>query len=194
MPKLTLLEEESKSCSSCMEDKLLSEFYYREDRGGYVSKCKSCISDSYAARYIKDPSVRAAKSRYAKGYYNKNKERLYANAKKRRGKVLKSKICSLLSNSRHNKKWDYDLSLEFAMELYDKQEGKCALSGESLELTGDRYLSNMISIDRIDSSRGYLEDNVQFVCVKYNMMKAHASMEDFVEMCNRIVEYNSCPV
>jgi hypothetical protein len=32
------------------------------------------------------------------------------------------------------------------------------------------------------------EGNVQWVCVKYNLMKAHATQEEFIEMCKKVVE------
>lgn len=38
-----------------------------------------------------------------------------------------------------------------------------------------RHLKNM-SIDRIDPTKGYTEDNVQLVCAQVNMMKSDMSL------------------
>jgi len=37
-----------------------------------------------------------------------------------------------------------------------------------------------VSIDRIDSTKGYSKDNVQLVCMAANQMKNDLSMEEFV--------------
>ena len=44
-----------------------------------------------------------------------------------------------------------------------------------------------ISIDRIDSTKGYTKDNVQLVCAQVNMMKAEMTMEELYIFCENIV-------
>lgn len=43
-----------------------------------------------------------------------------------------------------------------------------------------------ISVDRIDSSKGYTKDNVQLVCDIVNRMKLDLNMSKFVELCKII--------
>jgi len=40
-----------KECSSCGEEKPLSEFYKRGDRDAYRSRCKACLLDAQKAGY-----------------------------------------------------------------------------------------------------------------------------------------------
>ena len=135
-------------------------------------------------------------------YYEKNKEKLkaqmaanyQANKEKiNRQKRDKRKTCkvakakSILLNSKTHK-LGFGLTLDYVMALLDKQKMICALSGELMTVNGDRCLSNMMSLDRIDSSIGYFEGNVQWVGVKYNLMKSHTSQEEFVQMCKRVAE------
>jgi hypothetical protein len=42
---------------------------------------------------------------------------------------------------------------------------------------------NTASLDRIDSSRGYIEGNVQWVHKMANMCKQHYSQKRFIDMC-----------
>jgi hypothetical protein len=47
------------------------------------------------------------------------------------------------------------------------------------------------SLDRIDSDKGYAEDNVQWVHKKINSMKQTMRDELFIEMCKRVAAHNS---
>ena len=47
-----------------------------------------------------------------------------------------------------------------------------------------------ISIDRIDSSKGYIKGNIQLVCGIVNVMKSDSSEDEFLQLCKKIVEHN----
>lgn len=42
------------------------------------------------------------------------------------------------------------------------------------------------SIDRIDSRRGYMPDNVQPACVDHNLMKSDHTDADFIALCAQV--------
>lgn len=78
------------------------------------------------------------------------------------------------------------------MDLYERQEGLCALSGVKMTYTaGSGRVSTNISIDRIDSSKGYLRGNVQFVCGVVNIMKQDMQQKDLYSWCKAILEHSS---
>lgn len=80
------------------------------------------------------------------------------------------------------------LSLDFLEDLYNKQNGKCAISGEILTFTqGTGRCPTNISIDRIDSKIGYDPYNIQLVCHKVNIMKAELSTENLKDWCRKIL-------
>lgn len=66
-----------------------------------------------------------------------------------------------------------ELTADDVMALYEKQEGKCAISGMNMA----HVLRDLraISIDRIDSGKGYTHGNVQLVCQWANMAKGKHS-------------------
>lgn len=45
-----------------------------------------------------------------------------------------------------------------------------------------------LSIDRIDSAKGYTRDNVQLVTMAANQMKNDLTIDELVDMCKRIIE------
>jgi len=81
------------------------------------------------------------------------------------------------------------ITKEYAWELFLKQDKKCALSGIEITIAGDHKI-NTASIDRIDSSKGYEEGNIQWVHKHINFMKRTYSQEYFIEMCKKVAENN----
>lgn len=75
----------------------------------------------------------------------------------------------------------HEMTEDFLQTLWDKQEGKCALSGIQLQHYDfkTKKAPNNASLDRIDSSRGYLKDNVQFVAYSLNLAKVDFDNDQF---------------
>jgi len=74
-------------------------------------------------------------------------------------------------SNKHVVSIDYD----HLINLYEKQRHKCALSG--LTMTFEFNNPRSISIDRIDSLKGYEVGNVQLVCQAFNWMKNKMTQE-----------------
>ncbi len=68
---------------------------------------------------------------------------------------------------------DMRLELDDLVQLWVKQEGKCALSGVFLthHKDGSGRKDCNASIDRIANSKSYSKENVQLVCYRVNIMK-----------------------
>lgn len=71
-----------------------------------------------------------------------------------------------------------DITLEYLINIFDKQKGKCYYSGVDMILKSVSYTKraadhNVMSIDRIDPNRGYTKDNIVLCCNCVNMLKAH---------------------
>jgi len=71
---------------------------------------------------------------------------------------------------------ELNLDYDYLINLYEKQHHKCALSG--LIMSFEFGNSRSISIDRIDSSKGYQVGNVQLVCQAFNWMKNNSSQDE----------------
>jgi hypothetical protein len=49
-------------------------------------------------------------------------------------------------------------------------------------------VNSSASLDRIDSSIGYIDGNVQWLAGKVNMMKQSYTQEEFIEMCVAVAD------
>lgn len=85
----------------------------------------------------------------------------------------------------------FDITIEWAWDLFLKQDRKCAISGVPIrfaEKTG-RYSDKTASLDRIDSTNGYVVGNVWWIHKDLNFMKHKNSLDDLLKWCRLIVEY-----
>jgi hypothetical protein len=95
-------------------------------------------------------------------------------------------------SSAEQRKLEFSISMEYAWNLFLKQNKKCALSGIDLTFQTRSYSSDgTASLDRIDSTKGYVEGNVQWVHKNINMMKQEYSLENFFKWCKLVTEYNN---
>jgi len=69
------------------------------------------------------------------------------------------------------------LVIEFLKQLYQEQDGKCAIS--NLPMNFDRKNEGSVSVDRIDSTIGYQPDNIHLTWWWVNRMKFDWELEDF---------------
>lgn len=98
---------------------------------------------------------------------------------------------NLIKNKAKKRGLEFSINLDFMWNLFLKQNRLCALSGVLLHfgiLKEDKWTA---SLDRKDSSRGYTEDNVQWIHKQVNFMKQALSDREFVEWCRVIVSYNA---
>jgi len=100
-----------------------------------------------------------------------------------------------LRSSASRRKLSWNLSKEFLWKLFLKQTRRCALSDVEIILSRTWARSEdktqTASLDRIDSSKGYEEDNVQWVHKMINKMKQNLSQPEFINWCRLISARNS---
>jgi hypothetical protein len=174
--KEQLRESGFKICPNCFEMKTLSEFYKK-------GPCKVC-TDKKNEHYHNENlnKMRSWRNEYNKLKYN---ELVKSNNLE---KILNKK----LYNARgHSKKLGrvFDITLEDTLELYRKQQGRCIYSGEVMQIKF--HCDDAISIDRIDSSKGYLKDNIVLCCWKTNKLKSDGKLDNIKKWCYRFGTYDS---
>jgi len=90
---------------------------------------------------------------------------------------------------------EFTLSAEFIDNLFTSQNGKCALTGIDLILfpcyKEHQRTDITASLDRIDSSKGYTEDNVQWVHKVINIMKGSLNNSEFINISKLVAKHNS---
>lgn len=156
-------------CHGCMQYKGRDEYYdfnkqiINGVRGNKMRKCTVCWNSMQRQRSIEKRSTIQGTLEYIL-------KRTKSSAKSR----------GLL----------FDLDIQYLLYLHEKQSGKCALSGMLME-PSTYYNLKTISLDRIDSSRGYLKDNVQLLCWIVNQMKNDLLTSDFIDWCTLISNNNN---
>lgn len=85
---------------------------------------------------------------------------------------------------------DFDLTIEHAWSLFEGQNGRCALTNEPIrfESQSSRRKGKVqtASLDRIDSSKGYVEGNVWWVHKDVNRMKNDFPLDRFLDVCRKV--------
>lgn len=88
--------------------------------------------------------------------------------------------------------WDNTITPEYLYNIYEKQNMKCNLSGLNIKLSTKRkgakpdFSIITASLDRIDSSNGYIKGNLQWVHKEINIMKNNHKQEHFIQLCKLV--------
>lgn len=155
-------------CKRCKTYKPITEFYENSSnvkcRKYYSNNCKTC-------EYERKKIAKEA------SYEEISKERFFS--------VL---LSGCKTRALQYNKFACTLTVEDLLEIWDRQQGKCAISGLPMTIIRGRGKMMMnASIDRIIPGGDYSKDNVQLVCSHVNMMRSNLSIEELIEFCKAIV-------
>jgi hypothetical protein len=89
----------------------------------------------------------------------------------------------------------HTISKNYLWNLFLAQKGKCALSGIDIVFHSQCHDKQTASVDRIDSSKGYVEGNVQWIHKDINKMKNEYPQDYYIKLCQMVAilaEGNAC--
>ena len=88
-----------------------------------------------------------------------------------------------LRRSAEKRGYTFEVSIEYLWNLFQEQKQICAITGD--------YIPNIkeASLDRIDSSKGYIEGNVQWVTYQSNLSKHVMTMGQLYEFCRKVLNH-----
>lgn len=160
---------------------ILENVYEKNKPGKVRVQCK-CGKEYIAAKYgVKSGAIKQCV----------NCRRISSGLKRRKGvgKLSGYYWRSIILNAK-DRNIPVEMSIEEAHGLFQKQRGKCVLSG--VEIALDNYIRNAgtASLDRIDSNGTYSIDNVQWVHKDINFMKQSLTKERFIELCKAVSNMN----
>ncbi len=160
-------------CQRCRKLLDVSAFYKHKnkprDHCQYWSSCKECLDSDYYTR----PEM----------------------------SVFRQMLCYTRKRCREEG-FEYDLTPEDVRDLFELQEGRCNYSGREMLLHSDKpkrdehgnvkrlwqRTADKVSIDRIDSSKGYTKDNVHLVNTRVNQAKSNMDEAEFLSLVHDISE------
>jgi len=120
---------------------------------------------------------------YHKKYHEENREEINAyhrkRSKERRSeKPFHSRLTSLRSSAK-KRNLQFNLKVSDLEDLWEKQNGLCFYSKKKMDLlAGDK--KNTFSVDRIDSTKGYIVNNVVLCRWIVNLMKNDMNVDEFI--------------
>ena len=154
----------------------------KKSDGRFYKNCSSCGAEqSYLRKSYAIASESAGKV-CKKCANNKLENNGHAGFYK---EVLRASFAHKYKTSAEIRNIEWDVSFEYLADLLIEQDFKCALSGEDLDAM---EVSNNCSLDRIDSSKGYVKGNLQWVTSMVNMCKQGYTQEEFIKMCKQIAD------
>jgi len=84
----------------------------------------------------------------------------------------------------------FEITPEQLNDLWDKQNGRCALSGVFMTWhKGGEKRNTNVSIDRIDPNIEYMITNIQLVCWRVNLIKHTMTEDELYWWCKNIVTH-----
>ena len=195
------------TCNICHQTKNDEEFYLRSN-GRPRKECKSCRSLKNSKYYINNEETIKQQVTYYKKinvekikqdaieYYKTNKEKIREDQKayqnSPRGRLIH--LLSDASSRSKTKKKRFDLDIDFLLEMFEKQNGKCILTDIDFSFEKPKnYRVDpwTISIDRIDSKLGYTKDNVRLVCTIVNFALNEWGEDVLRTMSKAIIEHSN---
>lgn len=148
-----------KVCSTCKVEKPIEEFTSNKSMpSGFMSYCKDC---------------------------NNKRNKIYRSNNTNLTRACK-RVFSYINRRGRVKSIEVEIDYIFIMNLYESQKGLCAYTKEKLELGSGKH--NTLSVDRIDSSLGYLKNNVVLTTWQVNNCKQSLSLKEFRDLCRKIIQ------
>lgn len=165
----------------------------QRDQNEYLL-CYTCLEYKHEddfnrlANKTPSPESRNRKNTICKVCFSKRGKKYKEGLKGTLEGVLYMRLSSARSScGKRHIHFDANLKLEDLMEIYNKQKGRCNISGELLEIGGPKR-PHTLSLDRINSLEGYTKDNLQLVCWAVNQMKNNLSEDQLKFWCNKIID------
>lgn len=105
---------------------------------------------------------------------------------------LEEWIRASVNTARYRSHTECDLTCDFMVELWQNQSGKCFYSGMTMLMPspGEGRSMYSASIDRLNPELGYTTDNVVWACWICNAGKNQLTIEDYVKVCESVVQHH----
>jgi len=153
-----------RKCKQCENSKLLTSFQRKLEKNNLIYfnyVCNKCAYDKRKEKY-------------------KEKTQSYLKSQKNKEFFTIEGRASMLIHRVKNRAKNYNMEFSLTKENIIKslEKGKCCKTNIPFVLNDKPYNPYSPSIDRIDNNKGYIDGNVQIVCMIYNFCKNQFAEED----------------
>lgn len=206
----------TKICECCGKEleystKNFRKYSHKTDCGNYHPICKECENKEKRKKEWKDGKLLCHKcgqylpiENFQKHKYYTYRDNREARCKSCKTKQIK-KARSLYDDNerlkktlrmrfyaardRANKKnLPFELTTDFLLNLWEKQNGKCAITNLPMTYINDngRIYTN-VSVDQKQPNEGYTLENTQLVCMAVNQLKSDMTMDEVLLICESVI-------
>jgi len=210
------LTQITRNCYVCGETKPLTQFRkHAKEPLGYGYKCIDCnrqqgreyhrkhaneLNTARREKYQNNLQFREHHKKRSKEYTDKHKHKIkqkrnHMNPYKRAYNLVKGRN-SPTYNTKYRTPKKFTITLEYVLDLAEKQKHRCALTGipfNTIRTKEKNHNALLPSIDRINSDIGYVLGNVQWVTIWANRAKLDYPTEFFQEVCRITAQNNKAP-
>jgi hypothetical protein len=96
-----------------------------------------------------------------------------------------------IKNRANKRGFDYSITTKYIWDLLNQQSFKCALTGLDINVNKNwRKQSFTASLDRIDSTKGYIIGNVQWVHKTINRLKSNFPEQELMYWAELLTKHN----
>lgn len=159
----------------------MEQDFQADSRGSYfaICKCLLCGRDEFKCLEYSVRNGRTTSCGCKRNYESRTgeKHKRFTGYKEIRGKKWGN-----LKKSADKRKIQFSLELKEAWDTYESQDKRCALSGLPISF-GKSTETSTASLDRIDSSSGYVASNIQWTHRDINRMKSDLDQDYFIRLC-----------
>ena len=163
-------EKEQKKCTTCGEIKSFNYFCKAKDcKYGFSSKCKKCHCAYQKLRRGNGIDFHLLTDK------QKKLKKQHAEGQKRLKRRNPNKTMLIAAKSRAKRK-----NLEFNItedDIYIPET--CPALGIIIKRSDKINSGDAISLDRLDSTKGYTKDNINIISMRANGIKSDATFEEF---------------
>jgi hypothetical protein len=126
---------------------------------------------------------------------DKKRTTIFKNKKTETFEGRASFLLTNLNRRARDKNLSNEITIGVLIDIWNKQNGKCYYTGIPMELQSSRKIEDcetktnkkVVSVDRIDSNKGYTKDNIVLCCWVVNNIKQDLSVEELKDWANLIL-------
>lgn len=100
------------------------------------------------------------------------------------GKIIPMNYYNSVKRNALSRNIKFNVSINFLEKIYNQQFEKCKFTHENIS-----FDDKTASLDRIDSSKGYVKNNIQWVHKDINLIKNNNSDIEFINNCIKIYSF-----
>lgn len=161
-----------KKCPKCGE--------FKEFNRSYCRPCYSQWQKENRKKRRKNKDHVNKTQQYSRNYYQSTKNNIDAS--------LKRKLYAAKQRTK-KKNLEFNLDIDYLKNLFLKTKGNCVVSGKKLIIGAGLREPDSLSIDRIDSKKGYIKGNIRFVTFAINVAIQNWGLDEFYILCEDVINY-----